>query len=282
MEEGDLAREAPFAMIEDAAGAKRKVADTLFSLSEKQPGQVENVLINLMSTLAELVANERLQSHVAKTFRRKAETAQPRAIFANIVETAIRISKLVAQQPKMYQSCSRVLSRCLNLLPTAGLIESVQLLLENPDEEVKIAAIRSVEVRAGVVAQNDKSSASALVAFLPDLDSTLQQAQELNVKRIALSCIDSIISRFGKRDAAAVTTVAETVAGPKSLANGDDRIRILSLLCLTSVIDVVEDEAISLLPTVLPTAFEYLSAAIEQENFGSSVDSCIVAQGHQP
>lgn len=166
-----------------------------------------------MSTLAELVTDERLQSHVAKTFRRKVETTKPRTIFANIIETAIRISKLVAQQTKVYQSCSRVLGRCLNLLPTADLIESVQLLLENPDEEVKVAAIRSVEVRAGAVAPNDKASAPALVSFLPALDNTLQQAEELDVKRIALSCIDSIISRFGKRDATAVTTVAETVAG---------------------------------------------------------------------
>jgi U3 small nucleolar RNA-associated protein 10 len=42
----------------------------------------------------------------------------------------------------------------------------------------------------------------------------------------------------------------------------------LSLLCLTSVVDVLEDEAISLLPTVLPTAFDYLSQAIEGEKTG--------------
>ncbi|CAI6336762.1 unnamed protein product [Periconia digitata] len=255
-------------LVEDASGSKRTVADTLFSLNEKQPGQIEGVLTNLLSSLADLAADERLISHVAKAFKRRSDPSPPRKLFANIVESTIRLSKVVARQQKVYQCCSRVLGRCLNLLPTADLVKSAELLLANADHEVQIAAIRSVEIRTSAVLSGDKTSVTSLVAFLPLLDETLQKTSNLDVKRIVLSCIESIVGRFGKRDPSAVATIAQTVSGPKSLSSDDDQVRILSLLCLTSVIDVLEDEAISLLPTVLPAACDYLGKAIEDENEG--------------
>jgi len=253
-------------LVEDATGSNGKISDTLFSLGEKQPQQVESVLHNLLSSLAGFAADDRLRSHVGKAFGKASETSQSRTLFASIVETIIRTSKKVAKQPRLYQSCARVLGKCLDLLPTIDLVKSAELLLANEDHEVKIAAIRSVEVRAGTVTQNKKPSVAALVAFLPILDDTLQQSEDLKVKRVAIGCIDSIIARFGKKDAATVTAIARTITGPQSLCSSDSEVRILSLLCLTSAIDVLEDEAISLLPTFLPKAFEYLGTAIEEEN----------------
>jgi U3 small nucleolar RNA-associated protein 10 len=252
--------------VEDAAGSKTKISDTLFSLTEKQPHQVETVLYNLLTSLAGFAAEDRLRSHVGKSFGKAFEPTEPRPLFASIVETIVRISKKVAKQQKLYQSCARVLGKCLDLLPTADLVKSTELLLAHPDNEVKIAAIKSVEVRAGTVAQNKKPSVSALVAFLPSLDHTLQTSDDLNVKRVVIGCIDSIIARFGKKDTSTVAAVVQTIAGAQALSSGDDRVRILALLCLTSAIDVLEDDAISLLPTVLPKAFEYLGTAIEEDN----------------
>jgi U3 small nucleolar RNA-associated protein 10 len=107
-----------------------------------------------------------------------------------------------------------------------------------------------------------------LISFLPSVENVLQQSQHMDAKIISVSCIDRVIERFGKKDTSAVAAVAQTISGSQALSSSDDRIRILSLLCLTSVVDVLEDEAISLLPTVLPTAFDYLSQAIEGEKTG--------------
>jgi U3 small nucleolar RNA-associated protein 10 len=253
-------------LVEDATGAKAKISDTLFSLTEKQPAQVENVVNNLLSSLTGFAADDRLRSHVGRTFSKTSEPTQSRAMFASIVETVIRVSKKVAKQQKLYQSCARALAKCLDLLPTIDLVKSAELLLTNPDNEVKIAAIKSVEVRAGTVAQNKKPSVAALVAFLSSLDDILQKSDNLNIKRIAIGCIDTIVARFGKKDTSTVVTVVQTIAGAQSLSSSEDGVRILSLLCLTSAIDVLEDEAIPLLPTILPKAFEYLGTAIEDEN----------------
>jgi U3 small nucleolar RNA-associated protein 10 len=253
-------------LVEDATGKKGKLSDTLFSLSEKQPSEVEAILQNLLTSLAGFAADDRLRSHVGRAFSKISENSESRTLFASIVETTVRISKKVATQQKLYQSCARVLGKCLDLLPTTDLVKSTELLLANEDYEVKIAAIRSVEVRAGTVTQSKKPSVMALLAFLPSLVDILQHSEEPKVKRVAIGCVDSIIAQFGKKDVATVTTAAQTIAGPKALYSNDSEVRILSLLCLTSTVDVLEDEAISFLPTVLPKAFEYLGMAIEEGN----------------
>ena len=255
-------------LVEEAAGAKhqRKISETLFSLNEKSPADLEQTLNNLLTSLADLISEDRLKSHATRGFKRRTDPTVPRTVFATVVETIIRISKNVKNQPKLYQSCSRVLGKCLDILPTPDLIKSTELLLAKQDREVQIAAIKSVEFRANTVLQSDKASVTSLLEFLPNLDSLLQQTSETDVKRIAVSCIDSIIGRFGKKDTSIVTAVAETVAGPEALSSSDNQTRILSLLCLTSIIDVLEEEAISLLPSILPVAFGYLGSSIKEEN----------------
>ncbi|KAF2028900.1 hypothetical protein EK21DRAFT_68808 [Setomelanomma holmii] len=255
-------------LVVDAVGPKRKVSDILFGLNDKTAAQVETAIKDLLASLADLATDERLRGHVTRAFRRKEHSAKPREVFAHIVETVILLSKKVASTPKLYDACSRVLARCLDLLPTTDLIKSAELLLANPDSQVQVAAIKAIEVRAGTAVQNDRKSVLALISFLPSVEDVLQQTQVMEVKIISVSCIDRIIERFGKKDAPAVISVAQTISGSQALSSSDDRIRILSLLCLTSVVDVLEDEAISLLPVVLPTVFDYLSIAIDEEKTG--------------
>lgn len=255
-------------LVADAAGPKRKVSDTLFGLNEKKPAEVESAIHNLLVCLADLAADDRLRAHVTRAFRRKSDSSKPRDAFASIVEVIIQISKQVASTPKLYDGCSRVLARALDLLPSPELVKSAELLLAKTDAQVQVAGIKSVQLRAASVVQNDRHSVQALVSFLPSVENILQQSKSLDAKIISVSCIDSIVERFGKKDAAAVASVAQTIAGPQSLSHSDDRVRVLSLLCLTSIVDVLEDEFISLLPSVLPVAFDYLSQAIDEENAG--------------
>lgn len=255
-------------LIEEAVGPKhqRKISETLFSLNEKSAVDLEQTLDNLLTSLADLVSEDRLKSHATRGFKRRTDPTLPRTVFASAVETLIRISKSVTGQPKLYQSCSRVLEKCLDLLPSPDLIKSSELLLAKQDREVQIAAIKSIELRATTVLQNDKASVSSLLEFLPVLDGLLQHTGNTDVGCITISCIDSIVGRFGKKDTSAVVAVAETIAGPRALSSDDDQIRILSLLCLTSIIEVLEEESLSLLPNVLPVAFEYLGVSIQEEN----------------
>ncbi|KAF2469723.1 uncharacterized protein BDR25DRAFT_263051 [Lindgomyces ingoldianus] len=257
------------ALVIEAASPKPKISNTLFGLNEKKPSQVEDALTNLISSLADLAVDGALRSHIVQAFVKRADSAEARSVFAEILEATIQLSKKVVGKPGLYQSCSRVLANCLDLLPTLDLIKSAELLLRNADHQVQIAAIKSVEVRAGKVSQNEQTSVSAILSFLPAIRVVLQKSQDIDVKITSVSCTDRIVERFGKKDPPAVAAIAQTIASPHSLASGDDRLRILSLLCLASIVPVVEgDEAISLLPIVLPKAFQYLEESIDRKNDG--------------
>ncbi len=156
----------------------------------------------------------------------------------------------------------------MDLLPTFDLVKSSELLLSNPDVQVQVAAIKAIELRAGATLQNDRRSVPALLSFIPHLDKVLQQSGEMDTKIISVSCIDRIIEKFGKKEINIVLSVAHTVSGPQALSSSDDRVRILSLLCLTSVVDVIEDEAIPLLPAITSKALDYLAHAIEEKKTG--------------
>ncbi|KAF1829487.1 hypothetical protein BDW02DRAFT_147274 [Decorospora gaudefroyi] len=256
-------------LVTDAVGPKPKVAETLFGLKEKaKESKLEQGIQSLLSCLTDLALDDKVRAHVTRAFRKKEDPVRPREVFAKIVETTIQLSKKVAANPKSYASCSRVLASCLDLLPTTDLIKSAELLLSSADSHVQVAAVKSIELRAGTAKQHDRKSVEALLSFLPNLQNLLQQSPEMDAKMISVSCIDRIVERFGKKDVSAVASVAQVIAGPQSLSSSDDRIRILSLLCLTSIVDVLGDEAITLLPTLLPTAFDYLSHAIGEEKTG--------------
>ncbi|KAL6703979.1 snoRNA-binding rRNA-processing protein utp10 [Coniothyrium glycines] len=255
-------------LIVDALAPKPRISDTLFGLNEKQPAQAESTVKNLLSCLADLTTDDRLRGHVVRAFKNQGDSPRSRDLFASIVETTIQISRKVSSSPKLYELCSRVLAKSLDLLPTSDLIKSAELLLTNSDHAVQAAAVKAVELRAGGVIQNDAKSVTALLSFLPSVEHLLQVSQETDAKLICISCADRIIERFGRKNLSAVISMAQTISGPQSLSSGDDRIRILSLLCITSIVDILEDEAIFLLPTVVPTAFGYLSQAIENGNTG--------------
>jgi U3 small nucleolar RNA-associated protein 10 len=253
-------------LIADAVSERHKISDALFSLNEKQPVQIDNTVNILLSALAELATNKVLHGHVGKAFRKSRDPTKARALFANIVDTTIQLSKKVTQKRKLHEACNQILANCLALLPTVDLVKTAELILANPDHQVQIAVVKSIEVRAGSVTQNDHLSVSSLLAFLPRANDLLQQSSEVEVAVHAISCMDCIIERFGKKDVSIVTEITRTLASTQALASKHDRLRVLSLICLTSAIGVLEEEAIALLPTVLPIAFEYLRKSIENRN----------------
>ncbi|KAH7128267.1 hypothetical protein B0J11DRAFT_566908 [Dendryphion nanum] len=255
-------------LVADAASSKRNISNSLFSLNEKTPAQIDTALNHLLTSLAGLMANQSVQKHIDRAFRKARDRSKPQALFAETIRSIIQLSQEFSSKPRLTESCRRVLTSALELLPTSDLIKSAGLLLSNPDSKVQVAAVRAVELRAGSAPQNDLKAVSSLISFIPEANLLLQQSPDTEVRTVVVSCIDRIIERFGKKDPTAVAEVANTIASDTALASNDDRLRILSLLCITSVVDVLEEEAISLLPKVLPITFGYLKEGVDEQKTG--------------
>ncbi|KAK8190104.1 U3 small nucleolar RNA-associated protein 10 [Phyllosticta capitalensis] len=257
-------------LVEDALQPKRTISDALFSLSEKDPDQIQKAAVHLFESLADLLRDVQLHNRVLKSLKDNNETASAiRSVFTQLLERIIELSLSFKDQGVLRDACGRVLSSLLRLLPTPELVKSADNLLGHSNVEVRRTALRAVEAQAIEVKQSNVAARTALLEFLPRITSVITDSDDSNLKHTAVACVDQISEKFGKKDTSAVALAAEAVAGEHALGSKEDRLRVMSLLCLTSIVEILRDDFIPLIPKVLPKGFAYLEESITADSKSS-------------
>ncbi|KAF2143435.1 uncharacterized protein K452DRAFT_307562 [Aplosporella prunicola CBS 121167] len=250
-------------LVEDALKPKRTVSEVLFGLNEKDADQIQSAAVNLLDALSELLRDAQLHNRVIRVLRDESDAAADvRGVFTQLLEKTISMSQQFKEQESLRDACGQVLSSLLRLLPTAELVKSADTLLGNSSDDVRRTALKAVEAAAINVKQSDVSARTALLEFLPRITFVIQKLPDVSLKHTAVACIDQISEKFGKKDTSAVASAAEIVAGPQALGSNEDRLRIISLLCLASTVEILQDDFIPIIPKVLPIAFQYLGESI--------------------
>ncbi|KAI7601187.1 hypothetical protein KC346_g12932, partial [Hortaea werneckii] len=94
----------------------------------------------------------------------------------------------------------------------------------------------------------------------------IQSSQPVRTRQAAITCVDQIIERYGKLDRSAALEAATAVAGDAALGSEDDMLKITSVLCLASMVAVLEDDFISILPRVFESIMGYADLAVDSKN----------------
>ncbi|KAL0259357.1 snoRNA-binding rRNA-processing protein utp10 [Diplodia seriata] len=263
-------------LVEDALRPKRTMSEVLFSLNEKDADQIQETGVTLLEALSSLLQDSYLHSRVLKVLREDSEDATAvRNVFTQLLEKTIQMSQQFKQQEDLKDACGQVLSSLLRLLPTAELVKSTETLLGHASDDVRRTALRAVEAQAINVKQSDTPARIALLEFLPRATSVIQKSADISLKHTAVACIDQIAEKFGKKDTAVVATAAEVVAGDQALGASENRLRVMSLLCLASTVEILQDDFIPLIPKVLPMAFAYLEESINAGAKGDSLHNAV-------
>ena len=82
------------------------------------------------------------------------------------------------------------------------------------------------------------------------------------MKHAAIACLDTIIEKYGKSDAESMAAAVQTVVSSEVLCHDDLRVRTMSILCLTSAVEVLSSDTIPLLPGALPRVLEQLELTL--------------------
>lgn len=263
-------------LVEDALKPKRTMSEVLFTLNEKDADQIQDTAITLLDALSNLLQDGQLHNRVLRVLREENEEATAvRNVFTQLLEKTIQMSQQYKQQEDLKEACGQVLSGLLRLLPTAELVKSADSLLGHASDDVRRTALRAVEAQAINVKQGDASARTALLEFLPRITSVIQNSPDINLKHTAVACIDQISEKFGKKDTAVVASAAEIVSGEQALGATEDRLRVMSLLCLASTVEILRDDFIPLIPKVLPQAFKYLDESIRAGEKGQSLHNAV-------
>ena len=135
--------------------------------------------------------------------------------------------------------------------------------------------LKSLEVRIRKDSQSDETSYEGLLGLMAHLTSIISESSDVPLTHTAISCIDVIAEKYGKRDPGLVLAAADVISGPQGLSNGDDRLRLISLLCLASMMEVLGAQILPILPHALPVTFGHLEASLKDHSTHSRIHNAV-------
>lgn len=253
-------------LVADLFKPKPGMSFVLLGISEDGDKDIEKVALRQLSALPSFLANKKLRSQIGKlTDREDMEAAEVREFYATLLENILLLADTVKANKTLHGRCGSSLSNLLNLLSIGEFIKAVENLLDRPDLGLRQKVLRALEVRVETESNTDPASRNALLAFLPQLTAAIRESSDIRYKHTAVTCVDKIAEKYGKKDVEAVVAAAATIAGEHCLGQEEQRLRIMSLLCLTSLVDVLQDAVVPVLPIAIPQAVKYLEESLEGE-----------------
>ncbi|KAE9965862.1 hypothetical protein BLS_000957 [Venturia inaequalis] len=251
-------------LVTDMFRQRRNLSEVVLNLKDKSPEEVEVIANNLLEALSDLLDNPLLKSRLVASFHPDQLSANDqRTAFSGLMQDAIMMTQFVhKQRPNLSQASSRVLSHILKILPTVDLIKCAQSLLENDEDAIRRIVIHSVDSQVQSLKQQNIDVTTATLEFVPHVTSLIEKSTDVSLKRDAISCIDQIIERFGKKDTSVAIAAAQVVTSTEALRSANETLRYTSMYCLVTIVDVLRDEFIPLVPQVLPIALDYLEGSL--------------------
>ncbi|KAH7038159.1 U3 small nucleolar RNA-associated protein [Microdochium trichocladiopsis] len=254
-------------LIRDVFQPKPALSSVLLGTNEESERDTQKIATCELSLLPQLLSSRKLISQISKLAGRDdMEASKVRELYSTLLEDLLGLANSLRKNKALYNQCSEGLSKLLNLLAIGEFIKAVETLLDRPDAALRRKVLRAVETRIDKENQSDASSRAALLAFLPQLTAIIRTSDDVAFKHIAVGCVDKIAEKYGKKDPEAVTGAANTIASDKCLGQDDENLRVMALLCLASLVDVLKDGIVPVLPSAIPKALAYMQQSVQAED----------------
>ncbi|KAI1143889.1 hypothetical protein F5Y05DRAFT_10155 [Hypoxylon sp. FL0543] len=253
-------------LIGDIFQPRPSISTVLLGANEPGDRDPQKIGFRQLSLIPHLLSSRKLTTQIAKlTERDDMEASKVRELYSTLLENLLVLADSLKEHKNLYNRCGDALSKLLNLLSIGEFIKAVETLLDRPDIILRRKVLRAVEVRIDEESQGDANSRAALLAFLPHLTAIIRVSDDMAYKHIAVGCVDKISEKYGKKDPEAVTAAASTIASDQCLGQDDELLRIMALLCLASLVDVLQDGIVPVLPSAIPKALSYIAESIGNE-----------------
>ncbi|KAI0194488.1 armadillo-type protein [Xylaria flabelliformis] len=253
-------------LIGDIFQPRPTLSAVLLGTSDQSERDPEKMGLSELTLLPHLLSSRKLTTQISRLAERDdMEASKIRELYSTLLEDLLLLADSLKQRKSLYNCCGEALSKLLNLLSIGEFIKAVETLLDRPDAILRRKVLKAVEVRIDQESQADSNSRAALLAFLPQLTAIIRVSDDVAYKHIAVGCVDKISEKYGKKDPEAVVAAASTIAGEQCLGQDDLQLRIMALLCLASLVDVLQDGIVPILPSAIPKALSYIA-----ESFNSA------------
>ncbi|KAF1981490.1 SSU processome component Utp10 [Aulographum hederae CBS 113979] len=256
--------------------SNRLWADALFNVDEKDAAEVSITVSNLLDGLSQLLRDKNLRRILASSVKTADETGDnvpsaQRSAFSTLIERIITMTnEIISYHENLHDECQGVLAAVFRLLPTVEVLKSTETLIESNDTpfQVRRALLKAISLQIQRTKLSDTVTSTALLHFIPRLLEVLRSSDNAILKHDAIVCVDQISEQFGKREPSAVLEAAEVVSGDFALGSSVVSLQTISVLCLVSMVEILRDDFVGLLPVIMPQAFKYLQESIKVADSG--------------
>lgn len=112
---------------------------------------------------------------------------------------------------------------------------------------------------------------------MPKIAAIVSEISPDELKADALCCINAVTIKYGKQEPFIVAGLANAVISTGGLKSSDDGLRVLSLVCLTSMTSCLGGRIVPVLPKTVPFALDQLRASIHEDTAHEMVHNSVFA-----
>ncbi|XHG01646.1 snoRNA-binding rRNA-processing protein utp10, variant 3 [Aspergillus wentii] len=252
-------------LVSDSLKAKPGMSQVLLGIGSDDGREPQKVAIDLLRALAHLFKHSSIKSKMADDFASEDEEVptQIRTLFSRILEQVLAIGEATQNIKPVNQASGDVLSSLFGTLSLIDFLDTIEVLLQRPNDELRRKVLRLLEGRLRQNPERDGASQVRMLDFLPTLVRIVESSPDTLLKHAAVSCIDRIADKYGRKDPSKVIPAAIVVASESCIGQEDDRIRIMGVLCLASMAEVLGQSMIPALPPTLNRSLNLLELSLE-------------------
>lgn len=255
-------------LVRDTLQPKPHLSRTLLGIGGEGGRDPQSLAVDLLQTLAYLLKHTSLASKMSKYFEADADesTSDVHSLFSGILEKILKLSENVRDIKPLSKACGGTLGTFLGTLSLVDLIDTVEVLLGRPDDDLRRKVLKLTENRLDSLQVKGSVSRTRALEFSSVLVDILQTSSDILLKHAAVACIEKISEKFGKKDPSKVIAGAKAVASGQCIGQSDDRLRVMGMLCLASMTEVLGEGIIPVLPEALPRSFDLLQSSLAADD----------------
>jgi len=245
-------------------------------LMTNKNGNVEVTAVNMLQLPIKILGDQQLASKVTQKLNKDGEDAATiRSSYAQLLEKIFLLAEQSKGNKKLDVSCMRILDASLSLPPIRELTDTLQHLLAHTNDSIRRQVLRSFEYRLSDAKKDYKATQTACFVLLPQLLIVIRESRDTLLTCIAVSCVDRISEQFGKNGVFAVVDAAQTLSMELCLCSAKSSLRVASLICLATMVEVTGDAFVPIVPNVLPKAMDNLVSSMQEYTKDTRLHSAV-------
>ena len=243
---------------------------------EKSEDQLAVSTTRILQNLTIVLGSTQLRAKFANSKRTDETTAEAiQDQYHTLLSKSMELGQVDKAIGALQTSSEAIEAAILSLPPVVDFIESAKRLLQDRQDDIRRRVLLSLESRLNTTESQGFQVQSAILEFLPRLIELMGEASAVPLKATTISCIGSIVNRYGKKNLDLAFATAQAISSKEILGNDNYNIRILCFLNLAGMVEVLQDGFIPLIPQILSKGFEYLETTLSTDDPNKQLHSAV-------